>query len=421
MLVSANTERSNLLPLPLGLISVCLATQRAGHEVKLVDLMAEDDGRSAVREAIVSFKPEIIGISVRNIDDQNMEKPRFFLDEVRKLISCCRELSDRPIVLGGAGYSIFPESALNYLEADLGIQGEGEEAFPLLLDCLGQGKDLSGVPGLYLRGAGRQGERIFMKDLAGVPRSDTTPACWHIDDREECWLPLQTRRGCPMDCSYCSTATIEGRVMRMRPPEAVRDEIAGHVAAGCRSYYFVDNIFNIPADYAKTICREIMSVGREIAWRCIIYPQRVDEELVQLMAKAGCREISLGFESGCDRILRQMNKRYSSAEVRQLAAMFHDYGIRQTGFLLLGGPGETRESIQESLLFAEALPLESLKVTVGIRIYPGTTLARTARAEGMITAADDLLFPRFYVVPTLRDWLYETINQLRRERPHWLV
>ena len=101
--------------------------------------MTEKDDRLSIREAIASFDPEIIGISVRNIDDQNMEKPRFLLDQVKKVVTDCRNFSGVPIVLGGAGYSIFPESALNYLEADMGIQGEGETSFPLLLECIDTG------------------------------------------------------------------------------------------------------------------------------------------------------------------------------------------------------------------------------------------------------------------------------------------
>ncbi|MEQ8254318.1 MAG: B12-binding domain-containing radical SAM protein, partial [Smithellaceae bacterium] len=101
LFISANTERINITPLPLGLSSVFLATQDAGHKVKLVDLMAENDYRSSISEAVSSFAPEIIGISVRNIDDQNMEKPRFLLDQVKKVVACCRNISRVPIVLGG--------------------------------------------------------------------------------------------------------------------------------------------------------------------------------------------------------------------------------------------------------------------------------------------------------------------------------
>lgn len=420
LFISANTERINITPLPLGLSSVFLATQDAGHKVKLVDLMAENDYRSSISEAVDSFAPEIIGISVRNIDDQNMEKPRFLLDQVKKVVACCRNISRVPIVLGGAGFSIFPAAALNYLQADMGIQGEGELAFPLLLKRLERGEDLSGTPGLYLPASGLQGKRVLERNLDKFPLPNASSFSLVASEKEELWIPLQTRRGCPMNCSYCSTATIEGRTIRKRRPDLIIEEIKSYAAAGFRLFYFVDNTFNLPESYAKEICRKIIESEPAISWRCIIYPNRVDKELVGLMAKAGCREVSLGFESGCERILQKMNKRYTPDQVRQTAAMFKDCGIKQMGFLLLGGPGETRGSVEESLEFADSLNLDSMKITIGIRIYPYTALAATAVDEGLIRPADNLLFPRFYIASGLQDWLYETVRRRMTERPNWM-
>jgi hypothetical protein len=100
--------------------------------------------------------------------------------------------------------------------------------------------------------------------------------------------------------------------------------------------------------------------------------------------------------------------------------MLKDSGIRQMGFLLLGGPGETMESAQESLVFADSLNLDSLKITIGIRIYPYTALAKKATDEGLILPEDNLLLPRFYVVSSLRDWLYDTIRLWMSDRHHWM-
>jgi len=152
LVISANTERTEIRPLPLGPACVAAACSAAGHEALLLNLMFEDDPESAVRDHIAAFRPSAIGISVRNIDDQNMASPRFLLPPVRRIVSLCRELSAVPIVVGGAGYSIFPERALAYLGADLGIRGPGEIAFPALLDCLARGADPSGLPGICLPG-----------------------------------------------------------------------------------------------------------------------------------------------------------------------------------------------------------------------------------------------------------------------------
>ena len=158
----------------------------------------------------------------------------------------------------------------------------------------------------------------------------------------------------------------------------------------------------------------------DITWVCILYPGNIEEELVRAMAEAGCREVSLGFESGCDRILAIMNKKFSLADVRRTSELLAKYKIKQMGFLLLGGPGETRDSVEESLRFADALPLDALKITIGIRIYPHTELARTAVAEGLIAPDDDLLLPRFYMVSGLEAWLRETVARWMETRPHWM-
>jgi len=147
----------------------------------------------------------------------------------------------------------------------------------------------------------------------------------------------------------------------------------------------------------------------------------VDEELMGLMARAGCEHVSIGFESGSGRILKNMNKRFSPKEVRQILEMFFEHGIRRMGFLLLGSPGETRESVEESLVFADSLKLDTLKITSAVRIYPHTSLAKMAIDEGVISSQDDLLFPRFYLAKGLEDWLPETLEKWAAPRPHWRI
>src|SRR5208283_1954799 len=169
LLISANREEINMLTWPLGLACVAAATQKAGHDVRLLDLIEANDPNAALREAIHEFLPDVIGISVRNIDNQSMEEPQFLLEEVREVIAACRGLSEAPIVLGGAGYSIFPESSLEYLGADMGIQGEGEKAFLALLERIEEGRDFSGVPSLYVAAAGPRGERAFTRRLDEFP------------------------------------------------------------------------------------------------------------------------------------------------------------------------------------------------------------------------------------------------------------
>lgn len=416
LLISANTEQINMPVLPTGLASVAATTEQFGHQVQFLNLMVRDGCRAAVELAVEDFQPEVIGISVRNIDDQNMQNPRFLLDPIKDIVRTCKKLSVAPIVLGGAGFSLFPRSVLSYLGADMGIGGEGEEAFVALLEALSNKANPAHVPGVVLPegiSAGRRIQKLsllpFPEGLLSLPRSL---------DNQKIWLPFQTRRGCPMDCSYCSTAVIEGRILRKRSIKSAVDHIARFFEAGFTHFFLVDNTFNLPTAYAKEFCREIIRRRLDIRWRCILYPWKVDADMVDGMARAGCVEVSLGFESGSGKILQMLNKRFQPEEVRSIAKMLQDHGIGRNGFLLLGGPGETKETVLESLHFADSLGLEAMKVTAGIRIYPHTKISRIAMEEGRIAADDDLLFPTFYLAEDLDGWLQETVRQWTDKRPN---
>jgi radical SAM superfamily enzyme YgiQ (UPF0313 family) len=419
LLISANTEKMNILPLPLGLALVAAASRRAGHDVTLLNLMFEEDTNSALQDCIEGFRPDVIGTSVRNIDDQNMADPKFLLPPIREVVATCRSLCNAPIVVGGAGYSIFPESALRYLGADMGIRGEGETAFAALLERLAKGAPVSGLPGLYLPGQ-RPAERTFTTNLDDLPLPE--PGLWipSVSGSADFWLPVQSRRGCPLDCSFCSTSAIEGRPLRRHSPETIARWLEQLVSSGFRNFNFVDNTFNVPPYYAKELCRRILERGLDINLWCIVYPKWIDSELVDLMARVGCREISLGFESGSDLMLASFHKRFKAEEVRTVARMFADAGIFRRGFLMLGGPGETRETVEESLSFADSLHLDALKITVGLRVYPETPLAATVLAEGIIQPDDDLLWPRFYLAPRLGDWLPERVAAYKASRS-WVM
>jgi len=422
LLISANTETINMPVLPLGLGCVAASVQRAGYPVRVLNLQDQTEPLAAVQEIVEEFPPEVIGISVRNIDDQNRERPMFYLDSVKEIVSICRNTTRAIIVLGGAGYSIFPQSALDYLEADLGIQGEGEAAFLELLHRLRNKIGLSGIPGLhfYCHGTQNPPKRIDNLAVYPLPLPDTHIRIPAMLEEEEIWFPVQTRRGCPMDCNYCSTASIEGRTIRKYPPEKVVEMISRYVDAGFDRFFFVDNTFNFPPSYAKTLCDRLISADLKIIWRCILYPWKVDETLAAKMALAGCREVSFGFESGSKKILRNMNKRYAPDDVRKISERLKAAGIHRMGFLLLGGPGENRKTVLESLTFADSLALEVVKVTTGIRIYPNTQLARTAREAGLIESDADLLFPKFYMAREVEGWLEQTVDAWMKGCPNWI-
>ncbi len=210
-------------------------------------------------------------------------------------------------------------------------------------------------------------------------------------------------------------------MIRRHSPEAIVKWIAHWRKAGVRQFHLVDNAFNLPPSHAKAICRKLIEYGLDIRWLSILYPAHMDEELVSLMSKAGCAQVSIGFESGSERIIRNLNKRFTPKGVRLMSEMLSDHGIKQMGFLLFGSPGENQESVEESLSFADSLKLESLKITLGVRIYPGTALAKIAVHEGIISSQDNLFSPRFYLAKGLEDWLPKILKKWTATRPHCMI
>ena len=416
LLISANTEQINMPTVPLGLMVVAESCRCAGHEVDFLDLMFRENPHTVLNNHIRDFNPEVIGISVRNIDDQNMENPGFLLEKVRPVIDWCRAASPAPIILGGAGYSIFPDEVLSYLGADMGVHGEGEVIFPALLECIARGEDPASVPGIHIRGRKGHLERRSSVELDSLPLPSED--AWSEVDRHNAgiWIPIESRRGCPNLCSYCSTFCIQGRTVRTRSPRQIAEHLQMLSRRGFSQFYIVDNSFNIPESQGLEICNSISDLHLDIKWRAILYPHGVTEKLVRSMKEAGCIEVALGFESGCERVLKGMNKHFVPDEVKETSKMLSDYGIRRTGFLLFGGPGETRESVEESLAFADSLDLDGLRTTVGIRIYPGTSLAGRALREGVISSESELFTPRFYLAKEVDPWIRQHVTPGFRQK-----
>ncbi len=282
LLISANTEKINMPTLPMGLGFVAAAVQRAGHRVRFLDLMGVETPQEMTKNTLSAFRPDVIGISIRNVDDQVSAGPRFLLKEAVELVSVCKKNSPAPIVLGGAGYSLFPEAMLEYLDADMGIQGEGEAAFTELLHRMEMQKSFSDVPALYVRGKGCQTPRICLS-LEEWPFPSPELFDVSLFQDPAYYLPFHTRRGCPMKCSYCATSAIEGNLIRKRSAGSAVMELKKWREAGFSRIFFTDNTFNLPPSYAQQFCEGLGAEDLNLQWRCIIYPGYLTENLAKAM------------------------------------------------------------------------------------------------------------------------------------------
>jgi len=212
---------------------------------------------------------------------------------------------------------------------------------------------------------------------------------------------------------------MEGSGLRLRSPEAVAAEIERLVQLGLTRLQFVDPLFTNPAWHAEAICRELLRRRLPVRWSSTINPAFADPDLLRLMKRAGCSMVVVGNESGCTRVLQGMRKGFTRQDAERCFALLEAVQIRYNAFLLLGGPGEDRASVRESVELMERFSPNQMSVTVGIRIYPHCALSRIAEEEGSLPAGASLLRPRFYLAPAVVDWIWDYLEPVMRRNPHW--
>jgi radical SAM superfamily enzyme YgiQ (UPF0313 family) len=417
LLAQANKSEGIAPVFPLGLAYLTGSLSKRGQEVRGFDLSLYGDHKEGLQKTIAEFCPDVIGISLRNLDNQQYFTPFSFLPGVRQVVKICQESSKARIIVGGSGFSIVSEQVLDYLGVDLGIVGEGETALADLVQAIEAGSDCSNIPGVVMRcqGKTKKAKPRLIKDLDSLhlPNREIFEPAKYL--QQGIVLNVRTKRGCPFRCIYCTTPQIEGSKMRVITPQKVVDELEIlKKEYGATEFYFTDNIFNYPATHAESVCEEIISRELDIRWYCIANPCSLSKDLLRLMKKAGCYGLSLGNESGSPQMLKNLRKNFTVEQVRQSCVYCRELGINHTCFLLLGGPGESKETLEESISTMERLKPDSLSVTVGIRVYPNTELARIAREEGTPDVQGDFLFPTFYLSRQIEDWIFDYIKEVTK-------
>ena len=427
LLISENRCRENLIPFPLGIACIAAAARQAGHEVSCLDLMFSDDPITDTVERIRSFKPDCVGLSLRNIDNQDKHANQFYVPAAKEISDAVKSETSAPIVLGGAGFTIFPLECLEYMGLEMGIVGEGERAFVGLLERSGAGATIEDVPGLALRRDGTGS--VNPPGPHAWPGLFPPPERVLFDVTRYDWAPgkdpayvtnLQSRRGCHMRCIYCSSPTVEGRTMRVRDPVSVADELTSlQRDYGVKTAIFVDSLFNYPSDYTRELCREIAARKLSLRWLANLNPLYCDLETMGLMREAGCIGMSIGNESGSEDILVSLKKGFTREEVIKSVSDAKGLGFRINCFLLLGGPGENEETVKESVELMLELAPDMLEVTVGIRIYPDCELYDIALQEQVIEPGQNLLYPTFYISPETEPWLHDYMRELCDAHDGW--
>ncbi len=417
LLVSANRERDPYPVFPIGLSYLAGPLAQAGHHLSVLDLCFERDPGHAIAAALAEHHPDAILISLRNLDNVTWPVSRSYLPDLRTIVQACRACGT--VIVGGSGFSLMPLEVLAAVGADYGVAGEGEEVVPLLLACIETGADPAGLPGVVVAGAQSFIPPRLISQIRSPERSLFNVSRYH---NEGGMANVQTKRGCPFSCSFCTYPHLEGRVMRLRPVEDVLTEIRTLVNDFGVSYlYFVDDIFNYPPDFASSLCRAMKAANLQVNWSAFINPDFITPVLMEEMLAAGCDAVEFGSDSGSPQMLKNLRKSFTVEDLRTASRLCREMGVDFAHYMLFGGPGETRETILESFALMDELEPTAVITMTGIRIYPNTALHQSAIDEGVIGESTQLLDPVFYISPPIQDCFADLITSEAMKRRNWIA
>ncbi|MEJ2704065.1 MAG: radical SAM protein [Sedimentisphaerales bacterium] len=424
MLTLVNTNRMVPPIGPIGLDYVAASIERAGIEVEPLDLGLAEDPAEAICEYFSTRNPELVGLSFRNADDCFWPSADWFVPGLKDTIEAIRKVSDAPIILGGVGYSIFPKPILEYTNAEFGICGDGEAALPALVQQLRGARRFSEVPGLLWR----QDDEIHSNPPSwpeplslGVTRN-------FIDNRTyferggQCGL--ETQRGCNRDCMYCADPLAKGSRLRLRKPTEVADEVESLLAQAVDVLHICDCEFNVSRTHAIAVCEELerRHLGDKVHWYTYMTPTPFDAELAEAMARAGCAGIDFTGDSACESMLRTYRQRHNPEDLATAVKLCRRNGIAVMIDLLLGGPGETPQTLRETINFIKKIDPDSAGAALGMRIYPRTAMEQfvsdqlsrgdTGSIRRKYSGPIDPLKPTFYISAALGERPAELVRDL---------
>ena len=418
LLISANTLKAPYPVYPIGLDHVA-ASIHGRHQVSIQDLNVLD-GLDGLAESIRGFDPNLIGISLRNIDNTDTTDPVGFIGGYRAVVSTVRQASTAPVVLGGSGFTLFPRRVLAELGADFGIVGEGERLNGLI-DAIEAGQPPTGLPGVITPD---EQDIRFPAPWTGKrnpsPEHLSSHRPWYL--KHGAMLNLQTKRGCPFRCIYCTYPLIEGRKLRLVEPVHAAKTALALQAEGARYLYITDSSFNADIDHSLEVARAFRRAGLTIPWGAFFTPLPMPDGYFDTLADAGLKHVEFGTDSLSDTVLRAYGKPFTVDQVAAVHEAALAAGRHVAHYFLLGGPGETRQTLDETLTHIDTLRKTVLFLFCGMRVYPHTALFHQCADKGLLDTQTDLLEPVFYDGGKIDD---DTIRRRVAEkaagRANWVV
>lgn len=337
----------DLFPIGLGVLA-SIAKKKA--EVFVIDENIQELNEGIIRE----ISPELVGISATT--------PSF--PRAVEIIKLVKKASDAKVFLGGVHVTFRPEEGLEY--ADLVIRGEGELT---LLDILDE-KPLEEIKGISFKKDGKiihNEDRELIEDLDSLP----FPAYELFPLEKYEIMSIATSRGCPYSCIYCSASEFWKHRVRFRSPENVFEELKLVKKLGFTKIRFMDSIFTLKKERVLRICELIRDMG--FKWSCEIRADLIDDEILKAMKEAGCFLVCIGVDSGSQKVLDACNRRIKVEDMKKAFMLARKHGIKTRAYVTFGFPGETKETVIETIRFLEEIKPDRILLSLATA-YPGTKL-----------------------------------------------
>jgi radical SAM superfamily enzyme YgiQ (UPF0313 family) len=401
LLISSNREHFPEPVFPLGVSYVASGLVRSAKKVRIFDAGIHRFPIHRLRREIATYSPDIIGLSLRNIDNAAYPHTRYYVPGYLRMMAAIRACSSVPVVLGGSAFSIFPNEVLRVFGADYGIVGDGD-------GCEIDSISLNGKSVLYAQ----------QPDLGRVEFPRNINEIFPSFNKYRT-IGVQTARGCPHHCIYCTYPILEGNRLRLRPAAAVADDIEFlYRTFGKRDFFITDSTFNADERHMEEVCRTFISRRLPIRFSCYLYPRMNDPSIFRLLAEAGCVAVDFGTDAAAESMLKSLRKGFSVSDIRRVSRACRQAGIDSCHSLVFGGPGENAESVAETARRMDEIRPKAVVAMTGVRIYPGTEMARIAGFKP--SPGLNLLKPQFYFHGE-KEGLFGKIRECAASRRNWFL
>ncbi len=403
-------KKQGVLP-PLGIAYIAGSLERAGHDVTIIDAMAENLTRNEVKEKIKESGAKIVGVTCMT-------------PTIHGALEACEIAKEcgTTVIIGGVHLEVYPKETLSYDYIDYGVIGEGEETIVELVEAIEKNKDVSNIKGIAYK---KNGE-VFINPVRIIEDIDSlpTPARHLLPIKKYNSIiglypmtTMMTSRGCPFKCGFCFKSETD-KFLRLRDPIKVVDEMEDVIKQyGIKEIMFYDDTFTWNKKHVIDICNEILRRKIKVKWEAPTRVNTIDEELLKLMKKAGCRRLRFGVESGDPEILKLMNKNINVPMVKKAIGLTRKIGIESFAYFIIGYANETPKTIRKTINLAKELDCDLVMFTVATPA-PETPLYAMAFEKGLINfdywkkftlKEIDSRFP--YFVPDAEDWIKKAYRE----------